>query len=170
MKKLVFTLLLAFTIVSVQAQDIFAASRANNVEELKKYVSEKVDINQTNEKGFTPLILAVYNNAPEAVQFLIANGANLNAQDKSGNNALMGAIFKQNTAMVDLLIANKANVNQVNYNGASSLIFAATFGKPEMVTSLLNAGVDKSIKDNRGKTALDHATMQENIEVISLLK
>lgn len=170
MKKFVLSLVLVLSAMTVEAQDIFAAARANNVEELKNLVANKVDINQENQQGFTPLILAVYNNSLEATQFLIKNGANVNAQDKSGNTALMGAIFKGHKDLVAILINAKANINQVNGNNASALIFGATFGKAAIIKMLLNAGADKTIKDNTGKTALDHALIQENIEVIDLLK
>lgn len=170
MKKIVFILFTAFMSLNIHAQDIFNAARTNNISELRTYITQKIDVNQANSRGFSPLILAIYNNSQEAAKLLLENGANPNAQDVSGNNAIMGAIFKGHNDMVKLLIDNEANVNQVNYNGANSLIFAATFGNKDVAKMLLEAGADKTIKDNRNKTALDHATIQENIEMIELLK
>jgi len=82
----------------------------------------------------------------------------------------MGICFKGNKELVNLLIKNKVDVNQLNYNHASALIFAATFGYAEIVTELLKAHADKFIKDSTGKTALDHALLQGNDEVVKLLK
>jgi len=48
-------------------------------------------------------------------------------------------------------------------------IYASTFGHKEIVELLLSSGADKTLKDNREKTALDHATMQGNDEIIKLL-
>lgn len=150
-----FTILISLSFIS--AQDSFAPSRVNNVEEKN---SKNVDVNQVNQKGLTPLILAVNNNASDATQFLLTKSTNINAQNKSGNNTLMGAIYKQNKTMIDLLIANKADVNQVSLNGTSSSMFTATFENIEMKHTLLNSRADKTIKDTRNKTALDHASLQ----------
>jgi ankyrin repeat protein len=144
-----------------KAQDIFNAVRTNQLAEVEKYVQAGTDINAANERGFTPLILAVY--------FLIEKGAHVDAQDKNGNNALMGATFKAYPHMVKILIDKGAKVNQVNFNGASALTFAATFGQVKIAEMLLQQQADKSISDNLGKTALDYAIVQENKEMIELL-
>ncbi len=152
------------------AQDIFNASRTNNKAEVEKYIAAGVSVDTTNSRGFTPLILAIYNDSFEAASYLIEKGANVNAQDMSGNTALMGATFKAYPRMVDLLLNAKANVNQKNLNEATALIFAATFGQQEIAKKLLAKGADKSIQDKSGKTALDHATLQDNTAMIDLLK
>ena len=81
----------------------------------------------------------------------------------------MGATFKAYPEMVKILVDKGANVNQVNYNGASTLIFAATFGQLQIAELLLAKNADKSLKDRSGKTALDHAKIQENKQMIELL-
>lgn len=170
MRKFIYTIAMVLALGTVQAQDIFAAARANDTIQIAAYIKQGIDINQANPKGFTPLILAVYNNNKETVKWLISEGAKVDAQDMSGNTALMGATFKGYVDMVDLLIKEgRANVNQVNANGASALIFAATFGQADIVNKLLEAGANKEIKDNRGKTAKDHAVMQENEIIINIL-
>ena len=54
--------------------------------------------------------------------------------------------------------------------GASSLIYAATFNRLEIAKLLIANGADTSLKDVRGKTALDHAKMQGMPSVIDLLE
>ena len=83
MKKLIFSILFLFIAFSSHAQDIFSAARTNNVAELKTFIANKTDVNQTNQRGFTALILAIYNNNSEAAKFLIDNSENMNAQDMS---------------------------------------------------------------------------------------
>jgi ankyrin repeat protein len=170
MKKIVVTLVVTVvTQFSVLAQDIFQSARANDVATIEKVVAAGVDVNQANDRGFTPLILAVYNESYDAAQWLINNGANVNAQDKSGNTALMGAIFKGYPKMASLLIP-KADINQQNFSGATALIFAATFGQEAIAKELLANKADKAIKDQSGKTALDHATLQENEALKAVLQ
>ena len=130
MKKILLSLALVMgSLLGANAQDIFAAARANDTAALKTYLDQGVKVDTTNNRGFTPLILAVYNGSAEATTFLIKNGANINGQDMSGNTALMGAIFKANAPMASLLIQHKADINKTNFNGATALTFAATFGQ-----------------------------------------
>ena len=67
------------------------------------------------------------------------------------------------------MIENGANVNIANFNGTTALIFAATYGRKEIVASLLECGADTSIKDDKGYTAKDHAEMQGLNEVVVFL-
>src|SRR5690349_1653087 len=78
-------------------------------------------INASDSKGFTPLIIAVYNNQPAVTAILLQNGADPNAQDVSGNTALMGACFKGNTALAEKLINAGAAINLRNGQGVSAL-------------------------------------------------
>lgn len=170
MKHAVIILLLISITFVASAQDIFQAARGGNVEQIKIAIEKGESVDASDARGFTPLILAVYNDQPDAVDFLIKEGATLAQADGSGNTALMGAVFKGNFNMVKKLVEAGADVNQRNLNDASALIFAATFGRVDIVEYLLAHKADKAIQDNRGKTALDHATMQENEAIIQLLK
>jgi len=170
MKNIFFIIAFLFSSTVVFGQDIFSAARTNDTTYVKQYVQNQGVIDTANGRGFTPLILAIYNDSYEVAQLLIAKGANVNAQDKSGNTALMGAVFKAYPRMVTLLLGNKVNVNQQNFNGATALVFAATFGQAEIAKNLLAHKADKTIKDNTGKSALDHATFQENAAMVEILK
>ena len=70
------------------------AARLGNIEVLEELVRQEADLNVQDEKGFSPLIIACYNNKYEAVEFLLDNGANIDHQDLGGNTALMGVAFK----------------------------------------------------------------------------
>lgn len=166
MKKIIILLSILCTI-SAQAQSVFEAARSGDIKAIEEM--GKVNLDTADARGFTPLILAVYNNEYEMAAYLLKNGANPNAQDKSGNTALLGTCFKGLPAFTRLLLQNNADVNLANYNDATPLIFAATFGHKEIIEILLANKADKTAKDNRGNSALDHAKMQENEAVISLL-
>jgi uncharacterized protein len=61
---------------------IFEACRKGDLEEVKRlYASDKNVINAYDFKGFTPLILAVYNQSQDVVEFLLEKGADPNAKD-----------------------------------------------------------------------------------------
>lgn len=127
-------------------------------------------INIADAKGFTPLIIAVYNNQAATTELLLQYSADPNAQDLSGNTALMGACFKGYQNITSLLLQAGADVNIRNGQGATALIFAATFGQLEIAKLLLENGANTTFQDARGKTPLDHAVLQENIAMITLLQ
>lgn len=151
--------------------DFFDACRKGDVTTISKMYDEDPQIiNIADVRGFTPLTLAVYNNQPAAVDFLLGKGADAASQDGSGNTALMGACFRGYRELVTKLLEAGADVNQRNFQGATALTFAATFGQLEIAAMLLTRGADLHVRDVRGKSSLDHAVIQENIPMIELLE
>jgi hypothetical protein len=127
-------------------------------------------VNAVDAKGFTPLILAAYNEQPAIVDFLLANGADVNARDVAGNTALMGVCFKGYKDIAKKLMDAGADVNVRNSNGAPALTFAATFGHLQIAEWLLQHGADLSLRDSRGKSPVDHAVIQENEAMVELFQ
>ena len=127
-------------------------------------------VSEKDAKGFTPLIIAVYNNQPAVAALLLSNGADINAQDAAGNTALMGACFKGYVGLAKDLVESGADITLRNYQGAPALTFAATFGQLAIADLLLKKGAQTSLKDSRGKSSLDHAIMQENEAMVALLQ
>lgn len=169
MKRFLYCLLLITFSASAQTNNVFDAARNNDTAYIRLYlISHKPDT--VNDKGYTPLILAVYNGNKEAVALFLSSGADVNVQDHSGNTALAGACFKGYAEMVRLLVEYGADVNLVNYNGASPLIYASTFGHEQIAKYLLEHHADKNIKDRFGKTARDYALNQELTEIVKMLE
>lgn len=151
--------------------DFFDACRKGDMSTIEKmYDTDPHVIHIADIRGFTPLVLAVYNNQPAAVDFLLSKGADTASQDGSGNTALMGACFRGYREVVTKLLEAGADVNQRNFQGATALTFAATFGHLEIAGILLARGADLHVRDVRGKSSLDHAIIQENIPMIELLE
>ena len=151
--------------------EIFDACRRGDLAALQELHATNPDvINAVDAKGFTPLILAAYNEQPVIVDFLLANGANVDTQDAAGNTALMGVSFKGYKGIARKLLDAGADVNIRNSNGAPALTFAATFGHLQIAEWLLQHGADLSLRDSRGKSPFDHAVIQENEAMIDLLE
>jgi ankyrin repeat protein len=151
--------------------DIFDACRNGDLETLQKiYAQNPASINIPSDKGFTPLVLAVYSNQTEAVSFLLSKNAEIDGQDMAGNTALMGAVFKGYENQINLLLENGASVNIQNQDGATALIYAVMFDKTVLAKLLLKAGADSSIKDGKGQTALDYVKGKGNEEILDILK
>lgn len=72
--------------------------------------------------------------------------------------------------IVDHMKKAGASVDYIDESGHSALIIAAVMGGASAVELLLHHGADKSLKDNKGKTALDHANAREKSDIIALLQ
>jgi hypothetical protein len=155
----------------IDPTEIFDAARRDEREKVETiYAANPEAIHAADIKGFTPLILAVYNNSVDVVDFLLQKGAKTSGQDAAGNTALMGVCFKGYKELAKKLLDAGADVNERNTNGATALTFAATFGHLEIAEMLLQKGADTYIQDARGKTPLDHARIQENWPMYDLIE
>jgi uncharacterized protein len=129
----------ALNSTSAQTLNLFTAARSNDVNLARTLLDAKADVNQTDDKGYTPLILATYNDNFEVAQFLLKHGANTEIKDLSGRTALMGASFKGNEREMKLLLDNGANANAADSKGLTSMMYAVMFGRISVI-QVLRAG------------------------------
>jgi ankyrin repeat protein len=157
--------------LSPQQSQFFDACRRGDRAEAESLLAQDAELlNVQDAKGFTPLIIAVYNNEIGIARFLLSKNADLAAQDAAGNTALMGVCFKGYKELAEILLAAGAEVNQRNYQGATALTYAATFGHLEIAELLLEKGAYILVPDVRGKSPIDHAVLQENEAMVLLLE
>ena len=102
------------------ALSIAAASNPNPgvTETLLEY---GLRINDKNNFGFTPLMLAAHKNNASVVERLIRSGANVNILDNKGRSALMAAAVRGDDEIMQLLIKNGADFKLVDKNKMSVL-------------------------------------------------
>ena len=84
-------------------QQLFDAARTGDITRLRDLIAQDADVNVQDAKGYTPLIIASYNNQPEAVKALIEAGADVDLPDCGGNTALMGVCFKGYPGIAEFL-------------------------------------------------------------------
>jgi len=149
----------------------FDAIRRGDLHDVSRAAELVPELIQSQDaKGYTPLIIAAYNNQPDVVALLLKLGADIDAADSAGNTALMGASFRGYQAVVQQLLDAGADVNRLNKQDAPALTFAATFGQLAIAELLLQRGARTDLRDSRGKSPLDHAVLQENEAMIALMK
>ncbi|HKB47648.1 MAG TPA: ankyrin repeat domain-containing protein, partial [Ktedonobacterales bacterium] len=133
--------------------------------------------------GYTPLITAASANDLEMARLFVEKGVDVNAASKRGDTALHFAAGASNLAMVKLLLAKGADVNAASaesvqvrkgplgLNHLTALMYAAPYGSPELVRTLIDAGAQVNAKDIRDMTPLMLAVGSEtqNPDVVRLL-
>jgi hypothetical protein len=155
---------------SVYGQDIFECCRTGNTKKLVRILKKQPELTrQTNENGFSPLIIATYRNQEQCVRLLLQQGADPNQSSQEGT-ALIGACYKNNQNIALLLLQQGASPNVVGISGMSPLIFAAQNRNKTLVDSLLMKGADKKHRDAMDRTAYDYAIALEFTELTPILK
>jgi ankyrin repeat protein len=157
------------TYLSAQPKDVFRAARLGDQATIETALNHGTSIDTATSRGFTMLMLAVYNKRTDLSYFLIERGANIHLTDFMGNTVLMSAAFKGETELARHLIEKGANVNARNSIGVTALMFAAMAGHKETVSMLIQHGADVNAIDQRGFTALALALHKGAKEVVELL-
>ena len=70
---------------------------------LKSLLSASANVNSSDSRGYTALMIAAFENRDEFVQLLLDHGANVNAMNLKGATALSYARAKGNKKIVELL-------------------------------------------------------------------
>lgn len=122
----------------------FEFARNGETETLENMIKAGLDVNLTNTKGNSLLMLAAYNGNFETSQMLVENKADVNSVNDQGHSILAGVAFKGYLNIVKLLIENGATID--NRLSKSPLMFASMFGRVEVV-KYLQALEEKSFKN-----------------------
>ncbi|MCP1298169.1 ankyrin repeat domain-containing protein [Chryseobacterium sp. S0630] len=160
------------SLVSAQekAKSIFDIARSGTVTEVQDLMKQNPDvINQINENGFSPLILACYRGNTPVAEFLIPRVKNRNYASGEGT-ALTASVFKGDKNLTQKLLQNKADPNVGNSSGVTPLIYAVQSQNKEMVELLLKNKANKTLSDKQGKTVFEYALFSKNQDIINLLK
>ncbi|WP_262149211.1 ankyrin repeat domain-containing protein [Chryseobacterium foetidum] len=166
----VFFLSLSLITAQEKAKSVFDIARSGTVAELKDLMKTNPDIiNQTNENGFSPLILACYRGNTEVADFLIDNVKDLDYKSQDGT-ALAGLSVRYNKNLVEHLLKKNANPNIADSTGTTPLFWAVKSGNKELVGLLLQYKADRTKKDSMGMTPFEYALKADNKEIIKLLK
>lgn len=115
-----------------------------------------VNINEQNNEGLTPLMIAIMNNQNELALDLLAKGADVNIKSKQGNTALLLATQEEiSPDVIKALLDKGANVNEITVDDFSPLQLAAMFTPySEVINMLIDAGADLERQNSVGKTPL----------------
>lgn len=128
------------------------------------------DVNLANIAGVTPLMGACFSGRPTLVQRLLAAGARVEPLDRVKKSAATYAAGSGCSACLEELLQAGVQVNARLDNDLTLLMWAAAYGHETTVRLLLAHGADRTLKDNRGKTAADMAREGQHLALAQLLE
>lgn len=146
--------------MNAQSNHLIQAVEYNDVEKVKDILQDSsYPINETNDKGATPLLIATHKNYIEVAKLLIDAGADINQQDHIQDSAYLYAGAQGKTEILKYMIEQaEPNHAVVNRYGGNALIPAAEKGHLDNVKVLLEDGkADIDHQNNYGYTALIEA-------------
>lgn len=115
---------------------LWAAARANDLAQMIRLLDEGSPIDERDQRGYSPLMLAGYAGHLEAVKLLLVRGADPNTADYFGNTVLMGAAYKGFVEVVQCLLAAGADPALTNNGGLDARGFALTYGREDVFAIL----------------------------------
>ena len=127
---------------------LFNAIRNNDIEQAKLAIKGGANLKATRyDEGVTPLIYAINHDRDDIVELLIKSKADVNAKDigDKGRTPIIWTVYEG-------LYKRKNNEKNTN-----------------ILTALINSGVDINAKDNSGYTALIWAAKRRNDIVVTQL-
>ena len=118
--------------------DIFDFARVGDLRGLANMLSQssELDVDAKNNRGYSALMLAVYNRENDFCETLLRCGANVDSTDAVGNTVLMAAAFKGNLEMLKLLLEYGASLTLKNKTNMDVRDWASMFGRKEILQYL----------------------------------
>jgi uncharacterized protein len=141
---------------------LMEAARMGNLATVSALLSGGADPNvQEKNGGQTALMWAIAERHPAITEELVRRGADVNVHTKYGSTALTFAA-QGDAESARILLTAGANPNVVMPEwGLTPLIIAATMGRTDVVTVLLDHGADPNMVDKNSFTAL-HAAVRDS--------
>ncbi|MCH5291225.1 MAG: ankyrin repeat domain-containing protein [Treponema sp.] len=110
------------------------ATRNECMDKVRWLVECGADINVISaDRGYSPVMDAVWRKNYEMVKFFIDNGANLDFISSDGQPLMVLAVGNGNVRIVELLLEHGANPDIADSMGMSARAYANLFKKPGMV-------------------------------------
>lgn len=139
-----------------------------NLKLVKHFLERGVDVNATDENGFTPLMMAASEDQPEIAQLLIDKGAKVNFVNAQGWTALTEAADEGALATAKVLLNAGADAHLKIKNDASPIRMAASEGHTQILQLLIDKGAKLSTI-TEGQLPLHAAAEEGQLEVVKML-
>lgn len=137
---------------------------------VRQLLGQGMDINQKDDDGLTPIMVAAKAGQIEIAKYLIKHGANINFYNFSDENAVLLAVQEKHFDILQLLLENKARPDiKIEKSGMTPLLVAIQNNELPAVKLLVDAGASTSEKNKEGFNALELAKKLNQAEIIEFL-
>ena len=153
------------------SQSLVNAVKNNDLQLAQKLISQGVDVNQTDNRGNSLLIISAADGYTEMVKLLLEAGADITAVDGSMKaTALHAAAYLGHPEVMQILVDYGIELDaQGPYNGYTALHDAVLQDNIEGVEVLVKAGANKNLKGHDGNTPFNLAQSSNQQEIVKIL-
>uniref|UniRef100_A0A8C0JGS5 Kinase D interacting substrate 220 n=1 Tax=Chelonoidis abingdonii TaxID=106734 RepID=A0A8C0JGS5_CHEAB len=130
---------------SLMTQSLVTYVEEENVPALKALLEKCRDVDERNENGQTPLMLAAEQGNLEIVQELLKKGANCNLEDADNWTALISAAKEGYVDIVAELLNCNVNLEHRDMGGWTALMWASYKGCTKVAELLLQKGANPNV-------------------------
>jgi len=153
---------------------LHAAAEAGNLDVVKFYISQNLDLNAADMSGRTPLMYACEGQrCPlEVIKFLVSRGAKTEVFAKDGNTLLHLTALAERIDVVDLLVKTQGmdiNVRRAKSGCTPLMTVAQKLGKMEVIKALTLKGADPKMFSADGSSLLQLAALGNQLELVKAL-
>ena len=134
-----------FSVIKNESQRFDEEQQKADIDVIRQLIKDGADVNEVNERGRTPLMLALGNGYDlEIIKLLINAGTDVNVKDKEGSTALIKATANMaDPAIIKFLLESGADVSVKDLSGHTAIISAALKkSDPKTLHLLIDAGSD----------------------------
>jgi len=159
-----------FLAVAVSAAEIHVAAQLGDLGRVRELLEGDPSLlEEKDEAGSTPLIVACSGGQMEVARYLIGIGADINAGDNEDSRAIHLAGVSGNTELIGYLLDLGMEVDTRDENGMTALLFAGYRGQKKAVEYLISRGADIGAATNGGGTLMHAASYSGNMELLEML-
>jgi len=138
------------------------AAKCGRLQSMKLLVERMAQLESQDDLGRTPLMQAASEGRVVGISYLAEVKADVNAFDMSGHSAIHRLVMDKKAFRLDrtlkLLLESGSRLDCRNKDGQTPAMLAASRGRVDVLTILIELKADLALVDVNGFSALHHAT------------